>query len=82
MSEKKLFRVAVMVDVYVMAADALDAEEWVTDNVSEWQDDLQSGTTSARAVTDLKEVPSEWRNSIPWNGDTDATVEAILKEPV
>ncbi len=75
-----LYRVSMTFETFVRADSEDDAVEWLNDN-REWLDDLSDGDMSATQVTDVKRVPPEWINSLPWSDHKDErTCEQVIEE--
>lgn len=74
----KLWRVTVEHEYFVTADDEFAAERIARENCSSALRDFDDRDVWVSEVSELKTVPNEWRDSLPYGGDDDLTCEQIL----
>lgn len=74
----KLFRVTAEFEFFVTAADEMDAVRVAAMNGSEAFGEQLDIDYSTSEVTELREVPKDWRNSYPYGDGPDVTCEQLL----
>lgn len=74
---KKLYICTVSLDVAVMAENITEAEKLV---IYHAKDELSNGfaLSLGNEIEDISQLPKEWQDSIPYNGDDDKTCSQIL----
>jgi hypothetical protein len=70
-----LYKAIIEVDVIVEAQSEQEAIQVARLNAHE---EVYDACIHCRPVATLKDVPTDWRDSIPWNGIDDTTVREIL----
>jgi hypothetical protein len=70
-----LYKAIVEIDMIVEAKSQEEAIHVARQNAHEETDHAH---VRCREVESIKDVPMEWRNSIPWGSDDDSTVQEVL----
>jgi hypothetical protein len=70
---KKLFRATCEVEVFFLSDSAVPGDMEIEDFAREEVSNNGVSVAGVRLVTNIKNVPSEWRDSLPYDAGTENT---------